>query len=109
MQVTQAESTDTPLLFPFPEGWYFVASRQFITKKKLIQKTWLGQEIVAWCDTEGRICVAESVCPHLGSELGPEVGGKVRNGCLVCPFHGFEYDASGQCVATPPLPLHPGP
>lgn len=104
MQVTQAESTNSPLLFPFPEGWYFVASRQSIVKKKLIQKTWLGQEIVAWCDAEGQICVAESVCPHLGSELGPEAGGKVRNGRLVCPFHGFEYDAGGQCVATPFAP-----
>ena len=77
------------------------ASRQSILKKKLIQKTWLGKQIVVWSDEEGRICVAESVCPHMGSELGPAVGGQVRNGCIVCPFHGFEYDTTGQCVATP--------
>lgn len=28
----------------------------------------------------------------------------VRNGCLVCPFHGFEYDVTGKCVATPYAP-----
>ena len=89
---------------PFPEGWYFVANRESILRKKLIEKTWMGQEIVAWCDDEGRICVSDAVCPHLGSHLGPTVGGKVRDGCLVCPFHGFEFDATGQCVATPHAP-----
>ena len=89
---------------PFPEGWYFITSRSSLQKKKLIRKTWMGEEIIAWCDNEGRICVAGSVCPHMGSDLGPEAGGRVRNGCLVCPFHGFEFDATGQCVATPFAP-----
>ncbi len=55
----------------FPEGWYFVASRESILRKQLIEKTWLGEEIVAWCDKAGRVCVADAVCPHLGSYLGP--------------------------------------
>ena len=64
----------------------------------------MGEEIVAWCDGEGRICVAEAFCPHLGSDLGPAAGGRVRDGCLVCPFHGYEFDVSGRCVATPFAP-----
>ena len=91
-------------LSPFPEGWYFITSRNSLQKKKLIRKTWMGEEIVAWCDAEGRICVAQAVCPHMGSDLGPDAGGRVRNGCLVCPFHGFEFDTTGQCVATPFAP-----
>ncbi len=94
----------TDKLPPFPDGWYFITERKSILKKKLIRKTWMGEEIVAWCDAEGQICVADAVCPHMGSALGPEVGTRVRNGCLVCPFHGFEYDTSGQCVATPFAP-----
>ncbi len=92
------------VLNPFPEGWYFVASRKSILKAKLIQRTWMGEEIVAWCDDAGRVCVSGAVCPHLGSDLGPAAGGKVRDGCLVCPFHGFEFDVSGKCVATPFAP-----
>ena len=88
----------------FPEGWYFVATRESILREKLIEKMWLGEEIVVWCDEAGRVCVADAVCPHLGSYLGPEVGGQVCNGRLVCPFHGFEFDATGQCVATPNAP-----
>ena len=89
---------------PFPEGWYFVARRDSIQREKLIEKTWMGEEIVAWRDEEGRICVADAFCPHLGSHLGPTVGGVVRDGCLVCPFHGFTFDSTGQCVATPNAP-----
>ena len=86
---------------PFPEGWYFITSRPALKKKKLARKTWMGEEIIVWRDDAGRVCVAEAFCPHMGSDLGPAAGGRVRNGCLVCPFHGFEFDASGQCVATP--------
>ena len=45
--------------------------------------------------------MAEAFCPHLGSSLAPDVGARVCAGRLVCPFHGFEYDTTGQCVATP--------
>ncbi len=89
---------------PFPEGWYFIGSRDSILRKRLIEKTWAGEEIVVWCDENDRICVANATCPHLGSHLGPSAGGKVRDGCLVCPFHGFEFNADGQCVATPNAP-----
>ena len=95
---------DISSLPPFPEGWYFIGSRRAILKEKLIQKTWMGEKIIAWCDDAGRICVAESTCPHLGSELGPSAGGQIRAGCLVCPFHGYEYDITGKCVATPYAP-----
>ena len=64
----------------------------------------MGQEIVAWRDRTGAVCVADAFCPHLGSHLGPQTGGVVRNGNLVCPFHGFEFDVTGRCAATPDAP-----
>ena len=94
-------ATDTVTLFPFPEGWYFVTDRHTVLKRRLIQKQWMGQDIVVWCDDEGTLCVARSSCPHMGASLGPDAGGRVCGGRLVCPFHGFAYDAAGACVATP--------
>ena len=104
MTTNPNEPDGLPLLSPFPEGWNFIANRKTIEKEKLFEKTWLGERVVVWCNEDGDVCVAEAVCPHLGSDLGPEAGGRVRNGCLVCPFHGFEYDVTGQCVATPYAP-----
>ena len=89
---------------PFPEGWYFIATRQAVEKAKLIQKMWMGENVLIWCDNKGRICVSESYCPHLGADMGPEGGGCIRDGRLLCPFHGYEFDATGQCVATPFAP-----
>ncbi len=88
----------------FPEGWYFVAIRKNLLRKKLIRKTWMGEEIIVWCNDKGDVCVADAFCPHLGAELGPDSGGMVRNGCLVCPFHGFEFEVGGKCVSTPFAP-----
>ena len=104
MNTNPNQRKGVPLLSPFPEGWYFIADRKTIEKEQLFRKTWLGEQIVVWCNGDGDVCVAEATCPHLGSDLGPEAGGRVRNGCLVCPFHGFEYDVTGQCVATPYAP-----
>lgn len=104
MATQNREPPNTPLPSPFPEGWYFVSSRKEVEKAQLIQKTWMGEEVVVWCDDQGRVCLAEAVCPHLGSDLGPATGGRICDGRLVCPFHGFEFDATGQCVATPFAP-----
>ena len=101
MSTQRGEPGNAQMPSPFPEGWYFVASRQEILKAGILAKTWMGENIVAWCGENGSIGVAEAYCPHLGSYLGPDAGGSVRCGRLVCPFHGFEYDAAGQCVATP--------
>ena len=50
------------------------------------------------------MCVADAFCPHLGSHLGPETGGVIRAGNLVCPFHGFEFDVTGRYMTTPHAP-----
>ena len=92
---------DNPPLHPFPEGWYFVASRGDLGSEQPMHRAWMGQEIVVWADERGRVCVADAVCPHLGSSLAADVGARVRDGRLVCPFHGFEYDTAGRCVAAP--------
>lgn len=105
MAGTESRARDDRLpTSPFPDGWYFIVGLDALRKQTLIERTWLGQEIVAWCNDEGAVCVADAYCPHLGSHLGPTTGGIVRDGCLVCPFHGFEYDVTGQCVATPNAP-----
>src|SRR5262249_49514993 len=42
--------------------------------------------------------VSHAVCPHLGADLSR---GTVCGEHLRCPFHGFEFDRDGRCVATP--------
>ena len=101
MERVEPNSEYTQRLDPFPDGWYVVEESDRLPVGKLVEKRWIGHEIVAWRDSAGVVCVADAICPHLGAHLGPEGGGKVSDDCLVCPFHGFRYDTSGKCVATP--------
>ncbi len=53
-----------------------------------------------------QISVVHGVCAHQG---GPLAEGRVRNGCLTCPWHGWEYrPADGQSPPpfTEKLPTH---
>ena len=98
------EQEKSKALHPFPDGWYVIASSPQLGPEQLLQKQWMGQQIVAWRNRDGAVCVADAYCPHLGSHLGPQSGGVVRDGNLVCPFHGFAFDVTGRCAAIPDAP-----
>lgn len=52
-----------------------------------------GQELVAWRDETGSLCVAPDACPHMGARLSE---GHVCRGALVCPWHGLALRAEGR-------------
>jgi nitrite reductase/ring-hydroxylating ferredoxin subunit/DMSO/TMAO reductase YedYZ heme-binding membrane subunit len=57
----------------------------------------LGDERVAVYRYDGKVSAIGSVCQH---QYGPLGEGKVVDGCVVCPWHGYEYHpATG---ASPP-------
>ncbi len=56
---------------------------------------------VALFRSGGELRAFNDVCLHRGAALSL---GTVRDGRIVCPYHGWEYDASGACVRIPALP-----
>ena len=92
---------------PIPFGW-FSAGRIDEIPSDLIASdgqagaVWsfqaVGRELVAWHDG-AQYRVADAFCPHLGAHLG--VGGRVDDGCLVCPFHEWTFDGSGANASIP--------
>ena len=58
----------------------------------------LGQDVVVWRDSVGKIHIHEDRCLHRGAKLSV---GEVVNGSLRCAYHGWCYDTSGQCVTIP--------
>lgn len=60
--------------------------------------TRLGEKLVFWRDANKKVRSAYDRCPHRGVQLSL---GKTRNNHLQCPFHGFEFDSTGQCVLIP--------
>ena len=63
-----------------------------------VRVTLLGEEYVAFRDSRGRAAIVQARCPHRGAEL---FFGR-NEGCgLRCAYHGWKFDAEGNCVEMP--------
>jgi phenylpropionate dioxygenase-like ring-hydroxylating dioxygenase large terminal subunit len=80
-----------------PNQWYVLMESKQV-KDKPVGVTRMGEKMVFWRDGTGRVSCLRDKCPHRGVELSK---GQVVDGHIQCPFHGFEYDASGACVLIP--------
>jgi phenylpropionate dioxygenase-like ring-hydroxylating dioxygenase large terminal subunit len=81
-----------------PNQWYAILESNEIKKGKLIRVTRMSEKMVAWRNSRGELSVMSDKCPHRGAALSV---GKLIGDCIQCPFHGFEYDASGRCTLIP--------
>ena len=61
----------------------------------------LGEKLIAFRDSSGKVGLVDSVCPHRGASLffarNEECG-------LRCVYHGWKFDTSGTCVDQPSEP-----
>ena len=81
-----------------PDGFVDVCAVHDIPEKRAFV-TCLSGERVAVYRYDGRVSAISSVCQHQNGPLGE---GRIVNGCVVCPWHGYEYDpATG--AAPPPF------
>jgi phenylpropionate dioxygenase-like ring-hydroxylating dioxygenase large terminal subunit len=65
----------------------------------------LGERLIAFRDSQGRIGVMDEFCAHRGASLW--FGRNEENG-LRCPYHGWKYDVTGQCMEVPSEPVEGG-
>lgn len=82
-----------------PTGWYGIARSSEITSKAPTSLHYFGRALVAFRDERGVAHVLDAYCPHYGAHLGK--GGRIVDGTLECPFHGWRFDGSGACVHAP--------
>ena len=61
----------------------------------------LGEDLVAWRNTDGSVGVMQNACPHRGASMF--FGRNEENG-LRCVYHGWKFDTEGQCVDMPNEP-----
>jgi nitrite reductase/ring-hydroxylating ferredoxin subunit len=57
-----------------------------------------GEKLVAFRDSKGRIGLIDEFCAHRGVSLW---FGRNEECGLRCPYHGWKYDITGQCVELP--------
>jgi phenylpropionate dioxygenase-like ring-hydroxylating dioxygenase large terminal subunit len=61
----------------------------------------LDVPLVAFRDNDDKVSVFRDLCIHRGAALSL---GRVTDGCITCPYHGWQYDNTGKCVKIPSLP-----
>ena len=61
----------------------------------------LGEQLVAFKDSEGRIGLLDRRCPHRLADL---FWGRNEDGGLRCIYHGWMYDVDGNCLDVPNAP-----
>jgi phenylpropionate dioxygenase-like ring-hydroxylating dioxygenase large terminal subunit len=58
----------------------------------------LGEDLIAYRDSEGRAGVVDENCPHRGSSM---IFARNEEGGLRCAYHGWKFDCTGACVDMP--------
>ncbi|MEK1927018.1 MAG: Rieske 2Fe-2S domain-containing protein, partial [Rhizobium giardinii] len=60
----------------------------------------LGEKLVAFRDSEGRVGVFDHRCPHRCASL---FFGRNEMGGIRCAYHGWKFDVTGKCLDQPNL------
>jgi phenylpropionate dioxygenase-like ring-hydroxylating dioxygenase large terminal subunit len=87
------------------QEWLAVGWSSSVKTGELLPVRLLGRDLVLWRDAAG-VHAWEDLCIHRGAKLSL---GKIRNNCVVCPYHAWEYDETGKCVFIPSHPGQPPP
>jgi phenylpropionate dioxygenase-like ring-hydroxylating dioxygenase large terminal subunit len=61
----------------------------------------LGHDFALFRDSGGKINCVSDICVHRGASLSH---GRIHNGCIECPYHGWRYRGDGLCAE---IPAHP--
>jgi phenylpropionate dioxygenase-like ring-hydroxylating dioxygenase large terminal subunit len=78
------------------KGWHPVA-RASELKDKALARTLMDVPLVVFQGSDGPAVFMDR-CPHRGTALS---GGRVREGAIECPYHGWRFGSDGACRAVP--------
>lgn len=82
--------------------WTMIATLKELDRPRpLIPVTLNGKNYVLFKDDEGELGLIGRNCPHRGADL---CFGRLEHNGLRCPFHGWHFDRTGQCVEQPAEP-----
>jgi phenylpropionate dioxygenase-like ring-hydroxylating dioxygenase large terminal subunit len=88
---------DTLLL----NDWHPVANAAALAAGSMQPVRLLEQELIVWRGADGAVHAWDDRCPHRGARLSL---GRVDQDRVVCAYHGWQFDTSGQCRLQPAHP-----
>jgi phenylpropionate dioxygenase-like ring-hydroxylating dioxygenase large terminal subunit len=82
--------------------WHPLATAAELARGKPLARTLLGVPLVLFRDASGQAAALQDRCPHRHAPLSC---GRVRNGEVECPYHGWRFAADGHCTTVPGMEL----
>ena len=80
--------------------WYPICTSEELKATEPMRSQVLGLRFVAFRDADGDPHVLSDTCVHRGGSLSK---GKIVDGHVVCPYHGWRYAGDGKCQLVPSL------
>jgi len=81
-----------------PDYWHPIARSSAVTHGKPVGIKRFDRQFVLWRGGDGRVACLPDRCSHRAAVLST---GKIREGCIECPYHGLRFDSAGRCVLIP--------
>ncbi|HHP7245195.1 MAG TPA: Rieske 2Fe-2S domain-containing protein, partial [Elainellaceae cyanobacterium] len=78
--------------------WYVVAQSEQLKANTVLSRTVLDEWLVIFRGQDGQPVALRDRCMHRNNRLSK---GRVCQGQIHCPYHGWVYDATGRVVAVP--------
>ena len=82
----------------FTDFWYIVALSNQLKPNMVLRRSLLGEWLAIFRGEDGQAVALRDRCLHRNSRLST---GKVCQGKLQCPYHGWIYDKNGYVIAVP--------
>ena len=82
----------------FENFWYIVALSDRLKPNQVLSRTILGEWLAVFRGEDGKPVALQDKCIHRNTRLSK---GKICEGKLECPYHGWVYDNTGKVVTVP--------
>jgi phenylpropionate dioxygenase-like ring-hydroxylating dioxygenase large terminal subunit len=93
--------------FVYINFWYPIVRSEDLSMDTPQKATVLGANLVVFRDQKGNAHVLSDTCVHRGASLGGAWSAgnvpRIVNDCIVCPYHGWEFNSEGLCTNIPSI------
>jgi phthalate 4,5-dioxygenase oxygenase subunit len=94
----------TPLGTMMRQYWLpALLSREVVADGDPVRLMLLGEKLIAFRDSSGRVGIMDHRCPHRCASL---FFGRNEDNGIRCTYHGWKFGADGACLDMPNVPTH---
>ena len=75
-------------------GWYAICPSKELKNNQIHYFSLFNEPLLIYRDNNNNIRCIKNICPHRGASF---YGGSIKNGELICPYHGARFSSEGSC------------